>query len=255
VPRTKPKLDVEAQKKLVTWIDDALVPDYRATFVEKFKIKGFKQTTFNRCVGPSGLFTVQDAREICAAIGRSFDALGSGPQRLDDCDYRCGLFHAINAGTCSDPRQADVRKGATWRVAGRYKVVYRFVSGVDKAYEIELKQCRCGAMLFDYVKDDDPLPQASKGFALCVGEMLSIYMIGESLHWTLACHVPRQLQNRAMTGIILDPNHDKARIDGNKFLLIKIGTPIAKLLTDAKISKLLDNAPTAANGTLVAERA
>jgi hypothetical protein len=255
VPRKKTKLDAEAQKKLVTWIDDALVPDYRANFVEKFKIKGFKQTTFNRCVGPSGRFTEQDAREICMAIGRSFEALTGGPPRLEGCNHHCGLFHAINAATCTEPRQPEVRKGATLRLAGRYKAVFRFVGGSDKAYEVELKPCNCGAMLFDYVKDDDPLPQSSKGFALCVGEMLSIYMIGEGLHWTMACHVPRQLHNRAMMGIILDPNHDKARIDANKFLLVKLGTPIANLLTVPKISKMLDNTTSAANGTLVAERA
>jgi hypothetical protein len=257
MPRIKPKLSDAAQATLVQWIDDALVPDNRADFVHRFKIKGFKQTTFNRCVGPSGRFTEPHAREICKAIQRSFAELGAAvmqPVTLAACDYRCGLFQAINAGTCTDPLQADVRKGATRRLAGNYKIVYRFVSGVDKAYEVAFTHCGCGAVLFSYVRDDDPLPHCANGFALCVGEMLSIYMIGEGLHWTLACHVPRQLHNRAMTGIILDPNHDRARVEANKFLLVKLNTPVAKLMSDAKITAMLDNAPGAANGSLVAER-
>jgi hypothetical protein len=257
VPRQKPKLSAPAQKRLVQWIEDALGPVNRAEFVRHFKIDGFKQTTFNRDIGPSGTFTEQRAREVCRALKRSFDDL-SDPLRPHvaepDCGPRCGLFHAINASTCPDPNEIEVRKRTTWKLVGHYKIVYRFVVGTDAAYEVAFTQCTCGAVLFEYVKDDDPLPLCSEGFALCVGEMLSIFMIGDGLHWTLACHVPRQVHKRPLTGIILDPNAQRSQVEANKFVLIKLGTPIAGLLTDSMIAGLLNNKPGAANGSLVSTR-
>jgi hypothetical protein len=248
---TKLRLDAAAQERLVVWIKEALGAQKRANFVEFFAIKGFGQTTFNRNIGRAGSFTAEQARLICTAIGRSFDDL-TGISAKSNCDYRCGLFHAINAGTCADATQAEARKLATWRLKGHYKIVYRFVSGQDKDYEVAFKVCPCGATLFEYVRDTDPLPLAWLGLALCVGDMLSIYMIGDGLHWTLGCAVPRQLHKRVMTGIILDPNPTTSQVEANKFVLIKLGTPVAANLTTEQIAVLLNNKSNVPDGTLVA---
>lgn len=249
----KPRLEAATQERLTVWINVALGTRNRADFVAHFAIKAFSQATFNRNIGPSGSFTEEQAETICTAIGRSFgDLIGTLPKPT--CDYRCGLFHAINAGTCTDPTQAEARKLATQRVKGHYKVVYRFVSGEDKDYEVAFKVCPCGATLFEYVRDTDPLPLAWLGLAVCVGDMLSIYMIGDGLHWTLACSVPRQLHKRAMTGIILDPNATSSQVEANKFVLVKLGTPVADNLTAERITALLNNKSNAPDGTLVASR-
>jgi hypothetical protein len=257
VPREKPKLSIAAQALLVQWIDAALGPNKRGDFVHHFKIKGFKQGTFNRDIGAAGRFPEERARVVCKAIGRSFEALAAGtlsPMLKSDCDYRCDLFHGINGGTCTDANQVAARRLATLRVIGRFKIVYRFVSGVDQDYEVEFKPCSCGAVHFEYVKDDDPLPLCHLGFALCVGDMLSIYMIGEGLHWTMACHVPQQVNRRPLTGIILDPNAKRSQIEANKFVLFKLGTPVADAMTAKKIAGLLNNLPDATNGALIAAR-
>jgi hypothetical protein len=250
---TKLRLDVATQERMVLWIKEALGARKRADFVAYFAIKGFAQTTFNRNIGSAGRFTEEQARLICTAIGRSFNDL-SGTSVKAACDYRCALFHAINAGTCSDATQAEARKLATQRIKGHYKIVYRFVSGEDKDYEVAFTVCPCGATLFQYVKDCDPLPLAWLGLALCVGDMLSIYMIGDGLHWTLGCSVPRQLHKRAMTGIILDPNPTSSQVEANKFVLVKLGTPLADSLTADRIAQLLNNKRDVPDGTLVAGR-
>jgi hypothetical protein len=250
---TKLRLDAAAQERLVIWIKEALGTRRRADFIVHFTIKGFGQTTFNRNIGRAGSFTEEQARLICTAIGRSFDDL-IGTSAKAACDYRCGLFHAINTGTCTDPTQAEARKLATQRVKGHYKIIYRFVSGEDKDYEVAFKVCPCGATLFEYVRDADPLPLAWFGLALCVGDMLSIFMIGDGLHWTLACSVPRQLHKRVMTGIILDPNPTSSQVEANKFVLVKLGTPLADSLTADRIAQLLNNKPDVPDGTLVASR-
>jgi hypothetical protein len=249
----KPRLEGVTQERLVMWIKEALGTRKRADFIALFAIKNFGQTTFNRNIGRAGTFTEEQAQLICTAIGRSFDDLiGASPKTT--CDYRCGLFHAINAATCNDPTQAEARKLATQRVEGHYKIVYRFVSGEDKDYEVAFKVCPCGATLFEYVRDTDPLPLAWLGLALCVGDMLSVYMIGDGLHWTLACSVPRQLHKRAITGIILDPNAASSQVEANKFVLVKLGTPLAATLTAERITALLNNKSNAPDGTLVASR-
>ena len=253
----KLRLDKAEQTRLLLSINEALGARNRADFVAHFRIESFGQTTFNRNVGPSGSFTEQQAREICRAIGQPFEGLrsaGSTQAAKVTCDYRCGLFHAINACTCNNPIQAEARKLATQRVEGQYKITYRFVSGVDNDYDVAFKICGCGATLFEYVRDDDPLPLAWLGFALCVGDMLSIFMIGDGLHWTLACSMPRQLHNRAMTGIILDPNAASSQVEANKFVLVKLGTPIAKTLTSEQIAMMLNNKCDVPDGTLVSVR-
>jgi hypothetical protein len=256
VTATKPRLDKTEQARLVLAINEALGARNRADFVAHFKIESFGQATFNRNIGPSGSFTEEQARAICRAIGKPFDVVrGTTPADAKPaCDYRCGLFHSINAGTCKDPTQAEARKLATQRVEGRYRIVYRFVSGEDKDYDVAFNICGCGATLFEYVRDEDPLPLAWFGLALCVGDMLSIFMIGGGLHWTLACSVPRQLQNRAMTGIILDPNPTTSQVEANKFVLIKLGTAVAKTLTKDRIAALLNNKRDVPDGTLVSAR-
>jgi hypothetical protein len=258
---TKPRLNTAAQERLMLWIKDGLGPRNRADFVAHFAIKDFSQTTFNRNIGPSGSFTEEQARVICRALARSFDELRGPtptgvPQATDaTCTHRCDLFHAINKSTCPSPNEAEVRLRATWKVDGHYEVTYRFVRGTNETYEVKFAKCsRCGASLFDYVRDHDPVPQCSFGVALLVGEMLSIYMIGEGYHWTLACSVPRQLDRQPLTGIILDPNPKTSQIEANKFVLVKLGTPVAKSMTKAKIDKLLGNKPGVPDGTLVSVR-
>jgi hypothetical protein len=258
--RKKPKLDPASQTLLVQWIDDALAArgaKNRGDFIATFKVKAISQGTFNREVGPSGSFTQERARIICKAIGHPYDNLSNTPQPQAvgaACSRHCGLFHALNAATCDDPTQVAARRLATGRVRGLYKIVYRLVAGGDKEYEVEFKPCDCGAMLFQYVKDPDPRPLSHFGFALCIGDLLSIYMIGGSLHWVLSCHVPRQVENTPMTGIILDPNPVTAQVEANKFVLIKLNTAVARDYNQKMIADLLHNKRDVADGTLVASR-
>jgi hypothetical protein len=262
----KARLDASAQALLLKWIAAALKDKGNrksGDFCEIFGVTSFAQTTFSRCHGPSGRFTEEDAEEICRVIGCAFDDLtgaaaseagpGTGAARAA-CTHHCSLFHAHNAATCSDPTQAAARKLATLKVVGNYKVVYRYVDGEEGVYEVEFKPCACGATLFQYVDDPDPLPLSNHGFALRVDDMLSIYMIGGGLHWTLVCHVPRQLKNTVMTGILLDPNATRAQVEANKFVMVKLGTPIDARMTPEMISSLLDNKPGTATGALVAAR-
>jgi hypothetical protein len=260
----KARLDAPAQALLLKWIAAALKEKGNRTsgnFCADFGATGFAQTTFSRCHGPSGRFTEEDAEEICRVIGRAFDELtaragtgaGTGAAQAA-CTHHCGLFHALNAATCGDATQATARILATRKVVGNYKVVYRYVDGVEGEYVVEFKPCACGATLFQYVDDPDPLPLCNHGFALRVDDMLSIYMIGGGLHWTLVCHVPRQLNNTVMTGILLDPNATRAQVEANKFVMVKLGTPIAARMTAEMISGLLDNKPGTATGALVAAR-
>jgi hypothetical protein len=258
--RKKPKLDTAAQTLLVQWIDDALVArgaKNRCDFIATFKIKAVSQGTFNREIGPSGSFTVERARIICKAIGQPFDRLTGTPQPPvvgAACSRHCGLFHALNAATCDDPTQTVARRLATGRVRGHYKIVYRLVAGGETEYEVEFKLCDCGATLFQYVKDPDPRPLSHFGFALCIGELLNIYMIGGSLHWVLSCHVPRQVDHTPMTGIILDPNPVTAQVEANKFVLVKLNSTAARDYDQTMILDLLHNKRNTADGTLVASR-
>jgi hypothetical protein len=257
--RIKARLGAKAQGRLVRWIDEALNGQNRSQFVRLMGITGFKQTTFDKCVGGSKPFTEQDAQEICRKIERDFLELVPPSTVVRDvpaalCTTHCQLFHALNAATCTDPEQALQRQLATNRVHGHYKLTLRFVRGNNRGYGVEFRKCSCGATLFDYVEDPDPRPLSSHGFAICVGDMMNIYMIGGGLHWTLSCNVPRQIHNTAMTGIFVDPNPVDAQIQGNKFVLVKKGTTIERELTDAMIATLLDNDASAANGTLVAAR-
>jgi transcriptional regulator with XRE-family HTH domain len=155
----------------------------------------------------------------------------------------------------TDVHQILARQIDAWRIHGDYKIIFRLVNGSDNTYRGSFRKCvGCKATLFKVVTDHDEVPLTDTGFALLVGDMLSVYMIGGRVHWTFVCHVTRQLDTIPLTGIFLDPNPRVAQVQGNKILLIKCGTTAEGKYTDDNISRLLDNDPTAANGTLVSAR-